>query len=202
MDLLKYLEPMKNLPERFSNLAFWRGFRNLKDCVVNAFEYLDSWGKSIETGGTQIIRDIVDLNVKVGAIAKYKGYSSYGMSNPIDGFASLLTIESIGQYADGVKIKPNHTNLTAIVPSNCDSSRISKFIPVLFCRGRVPPVIVDLTTLLDVEIESVDTSGVIYLMVSPSAAARNLNYHVPLVKGVFTSSSSTVTFSILILYKA
>lgn len=48
MDLLKYLEPMKNLPERFSNLAFWRGVRNLKDCVVNAFEYLDSWGENIE----------------------------------------------------------------------------------------------------------------------------------------------------------
>lgn len=48
MDLLKYLEPMTNLPERFSNLAFWRGVRNLKDCVVNAFEYLDSWGENIE----------------------------------------------------------------------------------------------------------------------------------------------------------
>lgn len=48
MDLLKYLEPMKNLPERFSNLAFWRGVRNLKDCVVNAFEYVDIWGDNIE----------------------------------------------------------------------------------------------------------------------------------------------------------
>ena len=46
MDLLKYLEPMKNLPERFSNLAFWRGVKNLKDCVVNAFEYVDSRGLS------------------------------------------------------------------------------------------------------------------------------------------------------------
>ena len=49
MDLLKYLAPMKNMPERFSNLAFWRGVRKLKDEVVNAFEYLDSWGKSIES---------------------------------------------------------------------------------------------------------------------------------------------------------
>lgn len=48
MDLLKYLEPMKNLPERFSNLAFWRGVRKLRDEVVNAFEYVDSWGKNIE----------------------------------------------------------------------------------------------------------------------------------------------------------
>lgn len=48
MDLLKYLEPMKNLPDRFSNLAFWRGVRKLKDEVVNAFEYVDSWGENIE----------------------------------------------------------------------------------------------------------------------------------------------------------
>ena len=48
MDLLKYLEPMKNIPDRFSNLAFWRGVRKLKDEVVNAFEYVDSWGESIE----------------------------------------------------------------------------------------------------------------------------------------------------------
>lgn len=49
MDLLKYLEPMKNLPDRFSNLAFWRGVRKLRDEVVNAFEYVDSWGESIES---------------------------------------------------------------------------------------------------------------------------------------------------------
>ena len=49
MDLLKYLEPMKNLPERFSNLAFWRGVRKLRDEVVNAFEYVDSWGEHMES---------------------------------------------------------------------------------------------------------------------------------------------------------
>lgn len=49
MDLLKYLEPMKNLPERFSNLAFWRGVRKLRDEVVNAFEYVDSWGTHVES---------------------------------------------------------------------------------------------------------------------------------------------------------
>jgi hypothetical protein len=49
MDLLKYLEPMKNLPKSFSNLAFWRGVRKLRDEVVNAFEYVDSWGESIES---------------------------------------------------------------------------------------------------------------------------------------------------------
>lgn len=48
MDLLKYLEPMRNLPERFTNLAFWRGVRKLRDEVVNAFEYVDSWGEHVE----------------------------------------------------------------------------------------------------------------------------------------------------------
>ena len=54
MDLLKYLAPMKNTPERFSNLAFWRGVRKLKDEVVKAFEYVDSWGKNIESKLTSI----------------------------------------------------------------------------------------------------------------------------------------------------
>lgn len=49
MDLLKYLEPMKHLPDRFTNLAFWRGCRKFKDAVVNALEYVDSWGESIES---------------------------------------------------------------------------------------------------------------------------------------------------------
>lgn len=54
MDLRKYLKPMENLPERFSNLAFWRGVRKLKDVVVNAFEYVDSWGENIEHELSQI----------------------------------------------------------------------------------------------------------------------------------------------------
>ena len=65
MDLLKYLAPMKNMPERFSNLAFWRGVRKLKDEVVNAFEYVDSWGKDIESklANFQIISNAGPLGV-------------------------------------------------------------------------------------------------------------------------------------------
>ena len=48
MDLLKYLKPMKNIPERFSNLAFWRGLRKLRDKVVDTFEYVGEWGNGIE----------------------------------------------------------------------------------------------------------------------------------------------------------
>lgn len=48
MDLSKYLETMKNLPERFSNLAFWRGVRKLRDEIVKTFEYVETWGIGIE----------------------------------------------------------------------------------------------------------------------------------------------------------
>lgn len=58
MDLLKYLEPMKNLSERFSNLAFWRGVRKLRDEVVNAFEYVDSWGENIESDLSHLLTNI------------------------------------------------------------------------------------------------------------------------------------------------
>lgn len=54
MDLLKYLEPMKNLPERFSNLSCWRDVRKLRGEIVNAFEYLNNWGISIENGLSNI----------------------------------------------------------------------------------------------------------------------------------------------------
>lgn len=69
MDLLKYLEPMKHLPDRFSNLAFWRGCRKFKDAVVNAFEYVDSWGESIESEIAQIpiIRTLKDLYITTSA---------------------------------------------------------------------------------------------------------------------------------------
>lgn len=48
MNLLDYLEHMKNLPNRFSNLAFWRSLRVFTDKVVEAFTYVNSWGIGIE----------------------------------------------------------------------------------------------------------------------------------------------------------
>ena len=54
MNLSKYLETMKNLPDRFSNLAFWRGVRKMRDEIINAFEYVDSWGKEVENKLTSI----------------------------------------------------------------------------------------------------------------------------------------------------
>ena len=48
MNLSKYIESMKFLPDRFSNLAFWRGVRKLRDKVIETFEYVGNWGNRIE----------------------------------------------------------------------------------------------------------------------------------------------------------
>lgn len=61
MDLSKYLETMKNLPERFSNLAFWRGVRKLKDEMVKTFEYVASWGTLVENNLTSLDSKISNL---------------------------------------------------------------------------------------------------------------------------------------------
>lgn len=39
MKLSKYLLPMTNLPDRFSNLAFWRSVRSLKDDINATFTF-------------------------------------------------------------------------------------------------------------------------------------------------------------------
>ena len=48
MNLPKYIESMKFLPDKFSNLAFWRGVRKLRDKLVDTFEYVGEWGNGIE----------------------------------------------------------------------------------------------------------------------------------------------------------
>lgn len=83
MDLLKYLEPMKNLPERFSNLAFWRGVRKLRDEVVNAFEYVDSWGENIEhtLNSLKTVDYTQTKNIKCNFTKQALSPSFYGLSN-------------------------------------------------------------------------------------------------------------------------
>lgn len=61
MDLSNYLETMKNLPVRFSNLAFWCGVRKLKDKLVDTFKYMEEWGNGIEG-------QILDINNSIGHI--------------------------------------------------------------------------------------------------------------------------------------
>ena len=61
MNLSQYLETMKKLPERFSNLTFWRGVRKLRDKLVDTFEYVGEWGNGIESQITDIKNDITTL---------------------------------------------------------------------------------------------------------------------------------------------
>ena len=85
MELLKYLEPMKNLPERFSNLAFWRGVRKLKDEVVNAFEYVDSWGKDVERTEVSLSNRITNIESNIKSKSGYpildSGLNTYDVAS-------------------------------------------------------------------------------------------------------------------------
>lgn len=66
MNISKYLESMKNLPNRFSNLAFWRGVRKLKDEILKTFEYVGEWGNGIEG-------QILDINGSIAGIKYSNG---------------------------------------------------------------------------------------------------------------------------------
>lgn len=80
MNLTKYLENMKNLPDRFSNLAFWRGVRKLKDEMVKAFEYVASWGTLVENNLTSLDGKFNSLAEGVSAASRNAG-QALGLSN-------------------------------------------------------------------------------------------------------------------------
>ena len=110
MDLSKYLETMKNLPDRFSNLAFWRGVRKLKDEIVSAFEYVDSWGKSVETKE----KELEDL------INSTSGFSLLKVMNPTIDMFNFDPINNT--YFIEMRTAPNIPN----IPENC------KFV-IIYC---------------------------------------------------------------------
>lgn len=68
MDLSRYLDSMKILPDRFSNLAFWRGVRKLKDEMVKTFEYVASWGTLVENNLTSLDSKISNLSSGMSSI--------------------------------------------------------------------------------------------------------------------------------------
>ena len=61
MNLLKYINPIKNIPDRFSNLAFWRCVRKLKDCIISALDYINVWGTGIEDSLSEINTNLSGL---------------------------------------------------------------------------------------------------------------------------------------------
>lgn len=97
MDLLKYLEPMKNLPDRFSNLAFWRGVRKLKDEVVNAFEYVNRWGENIEN---EIDQYPFPPNPTYGEVKTYTVDIPY----------TSLTVDQLGEKAAYIDLDFSNTS--------------------------------------------------------------------------------------------
>lgn len=96
MDISKYVESMKNLPNRFSNLAFWRGVRKLKDKLVETFEYVGEWGNGIEG-------QILDINVNIGEL-KYSNQTR-------DSRISELESSDVNLNTEITNIKSNITTL-------------------------------------------------------------------------------------------
>lgn len=73
MKLSKYLLPMTNLPDRFSNLAFWRSVRTLKDDINATFKYIESWGNGIEGEITDIKNTDTSLDSRISALENASG---------------------------------------------------------------------------------------------------------------------------------
>ena len=111
MDLLKYLEPMKNLPERFSNLAFWRGVRKLRDEVVNAFEYVDSWGESVENTEISLSNRITSLESKVGYPILNTNFVEFEVTNGLK-----CDVQQLGDHL--IILTTNPINYTVDLSSN------------------------------------------------------------------------------------
>lgn len=118
MNLTKFLEPMKNTPERFSNLGFWRGVRKLKDEVVNAFEYMDSWGKDIER--------------KLTSIPYHNQYPYQYIETPSDSvrvptqFGAPLTIEKVG-YENGYSKDTYSVSVNGVVAPSMPNIKLEDF---------------------------------------------------------------------------
>lgn len=110
MDLLKYLEPMKNLPERFSNLAFWRGVRKLRDEVVNAFEYVDSWGESIESD--------IDLLRSKKITERYSEFGDYSQTSTDSDHWFLVNFTTGSNAAVAASISRNSASLPTLESYN------------------------------------------------------------------------------------
>lgn len=119
MDLLKYLEPMKNLPDRFSNLAFWRGVRKLRDEVVNAFEYVDSWGTHIEESISPLVSTTDNVQFKSVVLNDIEGFSfRFLRKTDVDGVSEILFTKT----TIDLSISKFSTNGIIIVQFTADTS--------------------------------------------------------------------------------
>jgi hypothetical protein len=125
MDLLKYLEPMKNLPERFSNLAFWRGVRKLRDEVVNAFEYVDSWGAHIESllpNGNYVRSSEISLTPNVEFYPDDLGFRIFTLSSQPNGVLTILPILSVVGSPFRINLTTEKTSI--LIGKHIDAIRV------------------------------------------------------------------------------
>ena len=125
MDLLKYLEPMKNLPERFSNLAFWRGVRKLRDEVVNAFEYVDSWGTHIETllpSADYVRSSEISLTPNVEFYPDDLGFKILTLSSQSTGVLTILPILSVVGSPFRINLTTEKTSI--LIGKHIDAIRV------------------------------------------------------------------------------
>lgn len=126
MDLLKYLEPMKNLPERFSNLAFWRGVRKLRDEVVNAFEYVDSWGTHIESllpSGNYVKSSKISLAPNVEFYPEDLDFRIFTLSSQPNGAITILAILSVVGASFSINLSTEKTSI--IIGKHIDAIRVN-----------------------------------------------------------------------------
>ena len=96
MDLSKYLETMKNLPDRFSNLTFWRGVRKLKDEMLKTFEYVEDWGNGIErclNESFTVVEHTIQIKKPSDVIRISQGISESNVPYPrVDNFMVIFTV--------------------------------------------------------------------------------------------------------------
>lgn len=103
MDLSQYLEAMKNLPERFSNLNFWRGVRKLRDKMVDTFEYVGEWGNGIEG-------QILDINGSISGI-KYSNTTRDSRISALESSDVNLNTEITNIKGDIVSLETTDNSL-------------------------------------------------------------------------------------------
>lgn len=130
MDLLKYLEPMKNLPKRFSNLAFWRGVRKLRDDVVNAFEYVDSWGTHIESllpSGNYEKSGEITLTPNVEFYPDDLGFRIFKLSSQSNNIITIVAILSVIDSPFRINLTTEKTSI--LIGKHIDAVQVNYLLP-------------------------------------------------------------------------
>ena len=174
MKLLDYLEPMKTLPNRFSNLAFWRVLRVFKDEVVEAFTYVNSWGSDIEVEQrkqnasltehgqkiTDLVAEQVTQNNRISALEESDTSVDLRVSNLEDGQKTLndaIEVVEKEQSVQNTNIQQLQTDVstvnTEIETVNTDISAIkseqeTQNLNIATNRDNINAVNTNLNTLI------------------------------------------------------